>query len=155
MLAGGALAVVMVATLVVTLTPRRHAAPLAISSTTAPSAERAIAASQPVIDADVGITTRAAQISSFKAIPSALVSVTNAEGAEDSSTILPDLDDPVFVLTADFAYAVPWRDVAWLTVAREAVVVDADGSVIARFDDGRLVVTADAKVGSALALTED
>ena len=70
-----------------------------------------------------------------------------------TSAILPELTDLVLVLTEHYAYAVPWSDVARLSIIDEAIVVDGDGLVIGQFNDGRLTVTADAKIGSALSLT--
>ncbi len=143
--ASGTLAVVMVAALVVSMTPRRSASPLAVSATTAPAGPSPDGA-----EADA-----ASRIASFPAIPSAIAAVpVSTRRAEDAAAVLPDLDDEVLVVTDHVAYALAWREVAWLDVD-DAIVLGADGAIVARFEDGRFVVTADAVVGAALTVTED
>lgn len=151
LLAGGTLAVAMVAALVVAMTPRESTAPAAVSATT-------VAATDPSARA----VDRTARIASAPAIPTAIVDVAGAHAAlaggslpdASAAAVLPDLDDEVVVLTDHVAYALPWRDVALLSV-EDAVVVDADGAIVARFESGRLVVSADAVVGAALTVAED
>jgi hypothetical protein len=89
------------------------------------------------------------------AIPSALADVPAAAfhstGSSDPQAVLPDLHDQVLVLTDQYAYSVAWSDVARLDVAGDAVVVRADGAIVARFIHGRLIVSHDSLVGSAFA----
>ncbi|NND75808.1 MAG: hypothetical protein HKN44_12460 [Ilumatobacter sp.] len=154
--AGGTLAVVMVAALVVAMTPQRSGSPLAVSATTGPAVSADGRGDAPD-DAD-----RAARIASVKAIPNAIVDVPGTHGRprpstgvdQDATAVLPDLDDEVLVLTENVAYALPWSEVAWLEID-DAVVVNSDGAIVARFEAGRLIVAADAVVGAALTVTDD
>lgn len=152
--AGGTLAVVLVAALVIATTPRNRANPVAVSATTMPSPDDA--SGRPTIDA----AARSIRLASFTAIPTAIAAVpgtadrSTRSAGTDTPTVLPDLDDQVLVVTPSVAWAVPWRDVAWLRVDGDASVLAADGSVVARFDDGRLVVSADALVGAAVAVDD-
>ena len=144
----------MVAALVVSMTPHPAAGPSAVSATTAPAT--ADADGESVRE----VTVRSARISSFPAIPNAvaaapLLGSQLRDSGHRQPTVLPDLDDRVLVVTDHVAYAVPWRDVAWLGVDGDAIVVDADGVVVARIDSGRLIVTADALVGAAVSLADD
>lgn len=162
-LASGTLAVVMVAVMVVVVTPRRTSNPSAISATTAPGAIRLVRPDS----APASRTTpdlQPTRIAAFTAIPTAIAAVPTPETpvgfTRDVSlvaepTVLPDLSDRVVVLTDQFAYALRWRDVAWLSVSGDAAVLAADGSLVARFINGQLIVTADTKTGSALAAASD
>lgn len=134
----------MVAAFVVAMTPRHSASPLAVSATTSPAVTA------------VGGGADAARIASFPAIPNAIAAVPNSTARDRATTaaVLPDLDDDVLVVTDHVAYALPWRDVALLEVD-DAVVIGADGSVVARFVDGRFVPSADAVVGAALTVEDD
>lgn len=164
-LASGTVAVMMVAALVVAVTPR-STNPLAVSATTAPSSGRTIQAAAGAGEAEPGgeidvafavSAVRSTRIASFTAIPNAIVAVpaemtSVGRSREAAPATLPDLADKVLVLTDEFAYEVPWSDVALMSFAR-ADVLAHDGSIVARFVDGHLVVTADSKVGSPIALT--
>jgi hypothetical protein len=153
----------LVAALVVSMTPRRASNPLAISGTTAPGISQSVRAAGNIAGnelANAATSFRSPRIVSFNAIPNAIAAVPNAAtpigfATETASAILPELSDDVLVLTGHSAYAVPWSEVALLALDDDAIVVAADGSIIAKVIDGRLVVTADAKVGSAIALGND
>jgi len=89
------------------------------------------------------------------AIPSAIADVPagayRSADSSDPQAVLPDLHDQVLVLTDQYAYSVAWSDVARLDVAGDAVVVRSNGEIVARFSNGRLIVSHDSLVGSALA----
>lgn len=154
-LATGALAVALIAALVVTVTPGGSAdAPIAVSASTSPPVRESIraAANTAVAAAE---TIRSIRLVEATAIPSAIADVPAAAyrltGASDPQAVLPDLHDQVLVLTDQYAYSVAWSDVARLDVAGDAVVVRANGEIVARFSNGRLIVSHDSLVGSALA----
>ena len=150
-LAAGAFAVALIAALVVTVTPGGSIdAPIAVSASTSPpvraAASTAIAAAE---------TIRSIRLVEATAIPSAIADVPVAAyrstGSSDPEAVLPDLHDQVLVLTDQYAYSVAWSDVARLDVEGDAVVVRANGEIVARFNDGRLIVSHDSVVGSAFA----
>lgn len=156
MLAGGAVAVVLVAVLVISLTPRSDiSGPIAVSATTTPAAAQSIrAAADSAVAAAASI--RSAGLSTFAPIPAAIADVPAAAFASSRSTdtsraVLPDLDDEVLVLTDTHAYSVAWRDAARLDVD-DGIVIARDGVLVARFTEGRLVVSHDLLIGAALSL---
>ncbi|MEZ7962692.1 MAG: hypothetical protein QMC04_12245 [Ilumatobacter sp.] len=150
-LAAGAFAVALIAALVVTVTPGGSIdAPIAVSASTSPpvraAESTAIAAAE---------TIRSIRLVEATAIPSAIADVPVAAyrstGSSDPEAVLPDLHDQVLVLTDQYAYSVAWSGVARLDVEGDAVVVRANGEIVARFKDGRLIVSHDSVVGSAFA----
>ncbi len=158
-LAGGALAVVMVATMVVALTPRQNdATTTAITATTVPASSLRGAANVSVAAAE---SIRTSRLSGFTAIPNAIADIPAAasrtftrssSNAESERVVLPDLDDRVTVLTEQYVYAVAWRDVSRIDATADAVVIDEAGFVVARIIDGRLVVSHDLVVGASLSV---
>jgi hypothetical protein len=154
-LATGALAVVLIAALVVTVTPDRSTdAPIAVSASTSPPVREASrAAARTAIAA--AETIRSIRLVEATAIPRAIADVPAAAyrstDSSDPQAVLPDLHDRVLVVTDQYAYSVTWSDVARLDVAGDAVVVRDNGAIVARFSNGRLIVSHDSLVGSALA----
>lgn len=161
LLAGGALAVVMVATMVVALTPRQDlASTTAISATTVPASQLRDAANTAVVAAH---SIRSSRLSGFTAIPNAIADIptaitrssagaAGAAGGDSAQAVLPDLDDQVTVLTEQFAYAVAWRDVTRIDATTDAVVIDQAGYLVARIVDGRFIVSHDLLVGASLSV---
>jgi hypothetical protein len=154
-LVGGALAVVMVATMVVALTPRQNAATTtAIGATTLPTALLSDSENTAVAAAE---SIRTSRLAGITAIPQAIANIPLAASLLSSSddptqVVLPDLDDRVTVLTDQFAYAVAWRDVTRIDVTTGAVVIDNAGFVVARMEDGRLIMSHDLLVGASLSV---
>jgi hypothetical protein len=163
MLASGALAIVLLAVMVVVVTPRRTSNPSAISATTAPGVTRSVRSNTAPISR-AAPDVQPTRIAAFTAIPTAiaavpapatLIGLTRDVSLVAEPTVLPDLSDRVVVLTDQFAYSLRWRDVAWLSISGDAAVLATDGSLVARFIGGQLIVTADTKTGSALAAASD
>ena len=154
-LAGGALALVMVATMVVALTPRESTTTAtAITATTVPVSSLQEASNTAVVAAK---SIRSSSLAGFTAIPNAIANIPAAVSrslTSDDSTqaVLPDLDDRVTVLTEQYVYAVAWRDVTRIDATTDAVVIDKDGYVVARIEGGRLIVSHDLLVGASLSL---
>ena len=153
-LAGGALAVVMVATMVVALTPRQDTATTAISATTVPASSLRGSANAAVAAAE---SIRTSRLSGLTAIPNAIAAIPAAvtrssTNTESERVVLPDLDDRVIVLTDQYVYAVAWRDVSRIDATADAVVIDEAGFVVARIVDGRLIVSHDLVVGASLSV---
>jgi hypothetical protein len=156
-LVGSTLAVALVAALAITLTPRQAATTTAISATTVPAASASAlqdAASTAVAAAE---SIRMSMLSGATAIPNAIADVpsaafrpTSSGGNTEHGAVLPDLEDRVTVLTEQFAYSVAWRDVSTLDLAGIAIVVDHEGTIVARIDDGRLIVSYDLLVGASI-----
>lgn len=156
MLVGGAVAVVLVAALVVSMTPRSDTSgPIAVSATTTPAATQSIkAAADSAVAAAASI--RSARLTTFAPIPAAIADVPAAAfgsglATDTSRVVLPDLDDEVLVLTESYAYSVAWRDAARLDV-EDGIVIARDGELVARFTEGRLVVSHDLLIGAALSV---
>lgn len=154
--ASSTLAVVLVATLAIVVTPRRSSNPTAIGATTVPSLG---ARSLGIDGSTVASSFQSAGIASFTAIPSAIAAVPSAADPSDvgdpdlAATELPDLDDDVVVLTDEHAYVVRWRDVAAMSQTDDAIVLAEDGSIIAVIKLGHLVVAPDTKVGATVGAT--
>ncbi len=154
-LAGGALAVVMVATMVVALTPRQNTATTtAMTATTVPTSSLRGASNTAVAAAE---SIRTSRLSGFTAIPHAIADIPAAvirssATAESERVVLPDLDDRVTVLAEQYVYAVAWRDVSRIDATADAVVIDEAGFVVARIVDGRLIVSHDLVVGASLSV---
>lgn len=151
-LIGGSLAVVLVAALVVTLTPQQTATTASMSATTVPAPSRFSDAATSAVEAAKSI--RASTLAAATAIPNAIADVPEAairrltaDDVAPTRAVLPDLDDHVTVLTEHFAYSVTWREVGRL-LADDAIVVDNDGVIVGRIDDGRLIVSHDMVVGA-------
>lgn len=151
-LAGGALAIALVAALVVTLTPARsNQSTTAIGSTTTPVSALRSSDSSAIAVAEA---LRTNQLDDVTAIPNAIadipaVALRSGNSTTANSAVLPDLDDTVTVITDQYAYPVAWRDVTRLDVT-DGIVVDADGAIVARITEGRLVVSHDLLVGGVL-----
>jgi hypothetical protein len=156
-LVGGTLAVALVAALVITLTPRQTTTTTAISVTTVPAASALQEAANTAVAAAESIRTT--RLSGATAIPNAIADVPSAafrslpsDGSTEDRAVLPDLEDQVTVLTEQFAYSVAWRDVGRLDLAEIAIVVDDEGTIVARIDDGRLIVSHDLLVGASISV---
>lgn len=153
--ASGTLAVALVAALVITLTPRQGATTTAITATTVPATSALRDAANTAVAAAEAI--RSSALSGATAIPSAIAAVPPAafrlaaldEGTE-TRAVLPDLDDRVTVLTEHVAYAVAWRDVSRLDLVDDAIVVDHEGTIVARITDGQFIVSHDLLVGASI-----
>ena len=156
MIAGGALAVVMVAAMVVALTPRQTASTAtSITATTVPTAASLSDAVNTAVVAAESI--RKGPLAGITGIPQAIADVPalssrSAATGEAAQAVLPDLDDRVTVVTEQLVYAVAWRDVARLDLSADAVVVDDDGHIVARIEDGRLIVSHDLLVGASISV---
>jgi hypothetical protein len=155
--ASGTLAVALVAALIITFTPRNTTTTAAISATTAPAASTLREAANTAIAAAESI--RESTLSGATAIPNAIAAVPPAAFRAESfdllaetRAVLPDLDDRVTVLTAQFAYSVAWRDVSRLNVTDDAIVVDDEGVIVARIDDGHFIMSHDLLVGASITL---
>ena len=156
-LAGGTVAVVLVAALIITLTPRQTTTTSTISATTVPAASALRDAASTAVAAAESIRTTT--LSGATAIPNAIADVppaafrpTASDVRTEARAVLPDLDDRVTVLTEQFAYSVAWRDVNRLHLSENAIVVDHEGTIVARIDDGRLIASHDLLVGASISV---
>lgn len=145
-LAGGTLAVLAVATMVVAMTPRTSSGPVALSATTTPITARAIVEppSSSVAAAQVAtpriVKPQTALLTSFAAFPHAVTSgpqfvLDGVDVAEDP----PTDHDIVFVRTEAVTYQLRWGDARQLRVPDGSVVFDDDGDLVARVSAGELL----------------
>jgi hypothetical protein len=144
-LAGGTLAVVAVAAMVVAMTPRPSAGPVALSATTTPITTRAIietptAPTATPAAATIEIGQGAALLTSFAAFPHA---VTPGPQLDVDGTAVADAppndDDLVFLRTEAVTYRLPWNEAKQLVAPDGTVVFDDDGDLVARVAGGELV----------------
>jgi hypothetical protein len=145
-LAGGTMAVLAVAAMVVAMTPRPSSGPIALSATTTPITARAVIA-PPSSTATVAssatpieVRSRTALLTSFVAFPHAVTSgpQLDVDGTDVADTP-PSGDEMVFLRTEAVTYRLSWNDAQQLTVPDGSVVFDADGDLVARVSDGLLV----------------
>lgn len=145
------LAVVMV----VALTPPRSNAPVAVSATTLPAMTSQLRGSA-VQSSDQNQTARDSEqvrigsntMSRDNALtlvgaPNAVSVASANRGAADVGKRLPGDDERVYVLTRSHTYALWWSQVDRLVAPDGAIVVTADGELVAAFVDGELDVLVD------------
>lgn len=140
----GALAVVAVAGLVISMTPRAASTPVALNATTMPPA---------VVDAPEAAPTPSvptarpsgipmgALLTSFAAFPHAVTSGPHLD--LDGTGIAPDepgADDVVLVRTDAVTYRLPWGQVPLLDMTDGTVVFTVDGDLLAHIRRGELVL---------------
>jgi hypothetical protein len=147
-LAGGTMAVLAVATMVVAMTPRTSNGPVAMIATTTPITARAIidppTATQPTRPATASgpapSTPRTAMLTSLAAFPHA---VTPGPQLDLDGTAVADEspadDEMVFLRTEAVTYHLSWDDAQRMTVPDGSVIFDAEGDLVARVSAGELL----------------
>ena len=142
-IAAGTLAALLVVAMIVAVTPRQSDGPVAVSATTTP-ATPATSASPTTSPPDAQASTPAVQLVSIAAIPNAVAAgPVGARAARAVADDLPDANDPVLVRTDSVTYRIAWADLARIELAEDAVVIDRNGEMVARIEDGEIVVVAD------------
>ncbi len=149
-LAGGAMAVLAVATMVVAMTPRTSGGPVALSATTTPITIRAVVAEPPsTIGGSSGaeavqVRPSTALLTSFAAFPHAVTSRPQLDlDGTDVAHESPADDEMVFLRTEAVTYRLQWDEVGQLTVPDGSVVFDTDGDLVARVSGGDLLSLVD------------
>lgn len=144
-LAGGTMAVLAIASMVVAMTPRTSSGPVALSATTTPITARAIVEPPtPTVDGTQAATRppapRTALLTSFAAFPHAVTS--GPQFVLDGTDVAqqpPADDEMVFLRTEAVTYELRWDDAQQLRVPDGSVVFDAEGDLVARVDAGELL----------------
>lgn len=148
-LAGGTMAVLAVAAMVVAMTPRSASGPLALSSTTTPITVRAVV--EPPGTASVRSTAPttaraplAALSTSFVAFPHAITPgpQLDVDGTQVADAA-PAGDDNVFVRTEAVTYQLTWDLAQQMDLPDGSVVFDAHGELVARVSEGDLLSLVD------------
>ncbi len=151
-LAGGTLAALAVATMVVAMTPHTSDGPTALSATTTPGA--VTTARTVVDDRTPPATSQATQIAqaqsrsilltSFAAFPHAVTPGPqfDLDGTQVASGP-PHDDEMVFLRTDAVTYHVQWDDAQTLPAPDGSVVFDSDGDLVALVIDGDLLSVVD------------
>ena len=149
-LAGGAMAVLAVATMVVAMTPRTSGGPVALIATTTPISTRLIVEPPtPTITGSSGaeavqVRPSTALLTSFAAFPHAVTSGPQLDlDGTDVAHESPRDDEMVFLRTEAVTYRLQWDEVRQLTVPDGSVVFDADGDLVARVSGGDLLSLVD------------
>ncbi len=152
-LAGGTIAVLAVAAMVVAMTPRPAKGPVALSSTTTPIAVRAVVEPSPEPASPSSnqrstvrtpLAAQTALATSFVAFPHAItpgpqLDVDGTQVAESA----PAGDDTVFVRTEAVTYRLSWDLAQHMDVPDGSVIFDVDGELVARVSDGDLLSLVD------------
>ena len=151
-LAGGTMAVLAVAAMVVAMTPRAASGPVALSSTTTPITARAVV--EPPETALVNSTApsmartplaaQTALSTSFVAFPHAITPgpQLDVDGTQVADAT-PSGDDTVFVRTEAVTYQLTWDLAQHMDVPDGSVIFDADGDLVARVSEGDLLSLVD------------
>ena len=133
MLAAGTLTAVLLIGMVVAMTPRPTNGPVAVSATTTPVGG--------LDDGRSDAVPRSIAAASFTAVPNAIAATPIVrQSAVEVAAVMPDLDDLVLVYTPDVTYRMKWADLAFLGLDESALVLDADGRLVARLDGDDIVV---------------
>jgi hypothetical protein len=144
-LAGGTMAVLAVAAMVVAMTPRTSSGPVALSATTTPITARAVTtppsvtgtAAPPV---PIEVRARTAMLTSFVSFPHAVTSGPELDvDGTDVADASPAQDETVFLRTEAVTYRLSWGDVQQMTIPDGSVVFDDEGDLVARVSDGDLL----------------
>lgn len=154
--AGGTMAVLAVATMVVAITPRTANGPVAMIATTTtittPITVRAIleptVATELTAPATTPITApettpldpRTAMLTSFSAFPHAVTPGPQLDlDGTDVAAESPADDEMVFLRTEAVTYRLSWDDAQRMNVPDGSVIFDAEGDLVARVSAGELL----------------
>ncbi len=146
-LAGGTLAVLAVAAMVVAMTPRTSSGPVALSATTTPITARALVtppapdtAPDTATDTTQEMQSRTELLTSFVAFPHAVTPgpQLDVDGTEVAAEPPAD-DETVFVRTEAVTYRLRWDVAKTMSMPDGSVVFDEDGDLVARSSNGDLL----------------
>jgi hypothetical protein len=136
-LATGTFAVMIVAVMIVAMTPRSSSGPVSLSATTTPAFLSTSRASDRPAELR---PVQPVRLASFVAMPHAITSAPQITlDGRDVADELPDAADLVLLWTEAVTYQLTWSDVTVLSIPDGSVVVDMDGDLVAHVSDGRLV----------------
>jgi hypothetical protein len=145
-LAGGTLAVMAVALMMVAMTPRSSSGPIALSATTTPIITRATIqvperVAPPVSRAQsLQLRTNDTLLASFSAFPHSVTQVPQLDlDGTAVADALPVADDVVLVRTEAVTYEMRWIQAQSMLAPDGSVVFDLDGELVAHVADGELV----------------
>ncbi len=152
-LAGGTMAVLAVAAMVVAMTPRSASGPVALISTTTPITVRAVVEPPETASASSSATAtvrapiaggQTALSASFVAFPHAITPgpQLDVDGTQVADAA-PAGDDTVFVRTEAVTYQLTWDLAQRMDVPDGSVIFDADGDLVARVSEGDLLSLVD------------
>lgn len=145
-LAGGTLAVMAVALMVVAMTPRTSTGPIALSATTMPIVTRATIQvpeqpAPPVVRAQsLQLRTNDTLLASYAAFPHSVTRVPQLD--LDGTAVadeMPSADEVVLVRTEAVTYEIRWIHAQTMAAPDGSVVFDLDGELVAHVADGELV----------------
>jgi hypothetical protein len=136
----GAVAAVLVAVMVVSITPRRSSSPSAVSATTIPAASVQLVSDR--------IERRGFSREQTVALSGAPNAISSAPAAANTAELsiasrVPDDDARVIILTTSFTYNVAWGELDQLVVPDGSIVITATGELLATFIDGELRLLVD------------
>lgn len=155
MLATGAIAALLVAVMVVSVTPRPADGPDAVSSTTTPAIPAANVELRRPIDEQTTVRVERSNLSRTQAFALAgapnAVSAAPVEAARDPeaadelsrASAIPADDTRVVLLTESHTYDVAWGDLELLDAPDGSIVITRDGELIATFVLGELRLLVD------------
>jgi len=160
-LAGGTVAVLAVATMVVAMTPRAANGPVAMIATTTPISIRAVIDPPVAIAPDTAPDTapatatktspaaatettslgpRTAMLTSFSAFPHSITPGPQLDlDGTDVADRAPADDAMVFLRTEAVTYLLSWDDAQRMIVPDGSVIFDSEGDLVARVSAGELL----------------
>jgi hypothetical protein len=140
-LATGTLAVMIVAVMIVAMTPRSASGPVALSATTTPAFLSTSMAGEPPL---VARPAQPVRLAAFVSMPHAISSAPQITlDGRHIADELPDPADLVLLRTEAVTYQLTWSEVTTLPIPDGSVVVDMDGDLVAHASDGRLITLSD------------
>lgn len=145
----GAIAAVLVAVMVVSVTPRRTNSPSAVSATTIPAASVQLrSVNRPITTTDfVRVEHRGLSNGPTVALTGAPNAISSAPATSPTglavASQVPHDDSRVIILTNSFTYDVAWEEIDQLVVPDGAIVITHDGELIATFVDDELHLLVD------------
>lgn len=145
----GAIAAVLVAVMVVSITPRGSSSPSAVSATTIPPASvqlRSVSQAAPTVET-VRIERRGLSKGPAVALtgaPNAISSAPTIGSANLAVALrLPADESRVIILTNSFTYNVAWGELDQLVLPHGSIVITIDGELLATFVDEKLLLHVD------------
>jgi len=135
-LVAATMAVVVVATAVLTIAPRPSNAPSALDATTLPPFVTAVRVPEPTAVTASPVAESPIQLASAIALPRE-VAVPPTQGTSAVAADSPSPAETVIVVTEDALFRVAWHDVAFCGVD-DGVVVNLDGELVARITNGSI-----------------
>lgn len=139
----GTLAIVVVAAMIVAVTPRGSSSPVAVSATTTPRTRPTITRGAPAAPVAAISRTQTAKLVTLVAMPNVIASTPQVSlDGRSIAQLLPLPTEQVLVRTNAVTYQLRWGDVPLLGPPDGSVVINTNGDLVAHVSRGRLILLA-------------